>query len=105
MFIVLIYVVQICQALPREVFLTYAVITHIMSLLLASSTLYIILLRTILIFRGQWMADILDTEVLMISRKAVGIMTLIVAYIDYLAPLDLGVNFTMYLLTGDSKVT
>ena len=73
-----------------------------MSLLLISATLIIILLRAVLIFRGQWMADILDTEVLMISRKAIGIMTLIFAYIDLFAPLN--VSFTMYLLTGCAKV-
>ena len=53
-------------------------------------------------FRGQWMAEILDTEVVLISRKAIAIMTSLFAYIDLFAPMH--VSFTMYLLTGSSAV-
>ena len=59
------------SSLHYWLFFAYAAITHVMSLLLISATVNIILLRTILIFRGQWMADILDTEVVMISRKGI----------------------------------
>jgi hypothetical protein len=48
------------------------------------------------------MAEILDTEVVLISRKAIAIMTSLFAYIDLFAPMH--VSFTMYLLTGSSAV-
>ena len=48
------------------------------------------------------MAEILDTEVVLISRKAIAIMTSLFAYIDLFAPMN--VSFTMYLLTGSSAV-
>ena len=48
------------------------------------------------------MAEILDTEVVLISRKAIAIMTSLFAYIDLFAPMK--VSFTMYLLTGSSAV-
>ena len=48
------------------------------------------------------MADILDRDVLILSRKAIGIFTLLFAYMDLVAPLN--VSFTMFLLTGSAEV-
>ena len=80
----------------------YASLTHLLILLWICSTLNITVLRTILIFRGQWLADILDRDVLILSRKAIGIFTLLFAYMDLVAPLN--VSFTMFLLTGSAEV-
>ena len=80
----------------------YASITHLLTLLWICATLNIILLRTILIFRGQWLADVLDRDVLILSRKAICMMTLLFAYMDLVAPLN--ISFVMVLLTGSAEV-
>ena len=54
------------------------------------------------LYRGQWLANMLDTEVMRYSRKTIVCMTLFFAFLDLTAPMEK--SFVMLLLTGNADV-
>ena len=54
------------------------------------------------LYRGQWLANMLDTEVMRFSRKTIVYMTLLFAFLDLVAPMEK--SFVMLLLTGCANV-